>query len=182
MLGIAPHPTDPMAVELFQLARQFLTDPKRLRDGFTTPLLVWEGVSSADGEDPLYITVSGVRASKPSKPSTGDSLVFEMKKGNSKGNAFAMGITVGRTEQNDVAIDDASVSRFHAFFQFDPKAQAWKVVDAESKNGTWVNAQKLTGATAQVVMDGARLRFGDIELVYFAPDSFMQYLKNRMER
>lgn len=168
-----------MAVDLNQLARQFLTDPERLRDALTTPLLVWEGPPAEEGDEPVLITLSGVHSTRPT---SGDALVFELKKGNSKGNAFAMGVTLGRTEHNDVVIDDASVSRFHAFFQQDAKTRAWKLVDAESKNGTWMNAQKLEGAKALVVEDGATLRFGDIQLLYFTPDRFLTYLEKKMER
>src|SRR5688572_28096960 len=48
-------------------------------------------------------------------PATGTLEVFPLVK--KRGAPFADMITVGRTANNDVVIDDVTVSRFHAFFK-----------------------------------------------------------------
>jgi pSer/pThr/pTyr-binding forkhead associated (FHA) protein len=98
----------------------------------------------------------------------------------SKQNAFSMGITVGRTENNDIIVDENSISRFHAYFQQDARTLDWMLVDAESKNGTWVGALKLVPKQGALVTDQTRVRFGEIEMVFLTPASFFSYLQRLM--
>lgn len=81
-------------------------------------------------------------------------------------NPFGMGVTVGRLETNDVILDDESVSRFHAWFEV--RAGAWSLVDAESVFGTRVAGTAIAARTPTRLFDGARLRFGRVELVFLA--------------
>lgn len=157
-------------------ARQFVNDPAMLRQALTTPLLIWELPPDAKDDELMFGTASG--ASSP-RPSSRDPLVFELKKGSSKGNAFGFGITVGRTENNDVALDDNSVSRFHAYFQEDPK-KGWQLIDAESRNGTWVDGEQLTGKKPKPVKAGTKLRFGSIDMTVYSPETFLGFLKKKM--
>jgi hypothetical protein len=74
---------------------------------------------------------------------------------------FPAMITVGRTGNNDVVIRDVTVSRFHAFFHLGPGTI--EVSDAGSRNGTWVNKEKLEPkGKAQGVAIGASIRFGSV--------------------
>ncbi len=166
-----------MSVDLYEYARQYLTDAKQFEAALSTPLLVWEGAAAEP--EKVLATLSGVHTLRPA---SGEAKAFELKKLQKKQNAFAMGITVGRTEHNDVVIAESSVSRFHAYFQLDPKSNVWKVVDADSKNGSWVNGQKLAGSKAEPLPDGAHLRFGDINLRFYNPSTFVAYLRQRMSR
>ena len=102
--------------------------------------------------------------------------VAEIKKGTQKGNAFALGVTIGRTENNDIALSDASISRFHAYLMFDARAGVWKIVDAESRNGTWVNGKRLAENASAVLGDKDRVKLGDVELVFMEPPTFITYL------
>jgi FOG: FHA domain len=61
-------------------------------------------------------------------------------------------LTVGRAVGNDIALpDDGQVSRVHAVFE--RLAGAWSVRDVTSRNGTFVNGNRVTGE--------ARLGHGD---------------------
>ncbi len=51
---------------------------------------------------------------------------------------------IGRASDNDVALDDLSLSRHHASVRF--SRGQWLVEDLDSKNGTRVNGDRLTGA------------------------------------
>lgn len=51
-------------------------------------------------------------------------------------------LRLGRAPENDIVIDDESVSRFHA--EIVPRATAqYELRDLESRNGTWVNGDLL---------------------------------------
>lgn len=165
-----------MPTGLSDFARRFLTNAEVARATLTAPLLVWEAGSASEDEERLLLdTRSGL---SPRRPRAGEPVVFDVKKGSHKANAFAMGVTIGRTETNDIPIEDESVSRFHAWLAESPKG--WKLVDAESKNGTWVGAMKLPPNQGEVVQDGARIRLGDVELIFMLPDTFVSYLDSKL--
>ena len=141
--------------------------------GLDCPVLVWDGMGERS-DDEVALTSPGTSALRP-RP--GEPLVLEVRKGTHKANAFALGITVGRVETNDLPLGDASVSRFHAYFQKSSKSALWRLTDADSKNGTWVNAVRLAGSAPADVIDQSRLRFGDVEVQFFEPESFDAYLR-----
>jgi hypothetical protein len=84
--------------------------------------------------------------------------------------AFPSMITIGRTANNDVVIDDVQVSRFHAFFRLN--GALWELADAGSSNGTLVGRNRLQpkGAAVQV-KPGDILRFGGLEFVFMTPSA-----------
>ena len=47
-------------------------------------------------------------------------------------------ITVGRGPDNDIILEEATVSRTHALFRKEPHTGMWHVVDAERHNGTFL--------------------------------------------
>jgi len=148
------------------------------------PLLVWEVPAGAPNEELLLRTqVMRVGMASPQLPAhNGEPLVFEVKKASHKANAFMMGVTVGRTENNDIVLDDHSVSRFHAYFQQDAKTARWKLVDAESKNGTWVAGKRLTANQGELLDDRQPVRFGDVDLRFYAPASFLELVRSYGKR
>jgi hypothetical protein len=76
---------------------------------------------------------------------------------------FPSMITVGRTANNDVVLDDSSISKFHAYFR--GKGDSLELVDAGSKNGTWVGEERLEPKGApRLVHRGDGVRFADLRL------------------
>jgi hypothetical protein len=80
---------------------------------------------------------------------------------------FPSMITIGRTRNQDIVIAHVSVSKFHAFFRtrHEGATEVLELADAGSRNGTWVNDQRLIarGPSIAVHCDD-RIRFADIEL------------------
>jgi hypothetical protein len=71
-------------------------------------------------------------------------------------------ITVGRTPNNDIVLHDVEVSKFHAWFRIaDGRVE---LVDAGSRNGTFVGLERLSPKEPRVVAMGSTLRFGSLEL------------------
>jgi hypothetical protein len=54
----------------------------------------------------------------------------------------ADGVTLGRSRQSDVMVDDANVSRAHA--EIRPHGRAWVLTDLGSTNGTRLNGRRVT--------------------------------------
>jgi pSer/pThr/pTyr-binding forkhead associated (FHA) protein len=107
----------------------------------------------------------------------GEPIVFPIVK--NQENAFGRGITVGRTGNNDVVLDDGTVSRFHAWFQRETDGR-YIVTDAGSKNGSFVGGVRLTPRRPSPVSDGTRVRFGHVELTFYLASGFTKVLARRM--
>lgn len=95
------------------------------------------------------------------------SLVIPVRK--TSGNPFPL-IHVGRARNNDVCIDDRSVSKVHAYF-IEPSAASamWGLKDAKSLNGTTImtSAGPLRlGADTINVEHGAEIRFGLVRCIF----------------
>jgi pSer/pThr/pTyr-binding forkhead associated (FHA) protein len=65
------------------------------------------------------------------------------------------GLTLGRSEENDVVLKDDGVSRFHARLLYD-NGSLW-VQDAGSRNGVFVNGTRVTGHQALRVGDEIKI-------------------------
>ncbi len=157
-------------------AAQLKIDEAAARSLLRFPLLVWEdpGTLPAPTQGPR--TVVG---SKEIRRGLGEPAIYELRKAPDN-SAGLTGITIGRTENNDIVIPDLSVSRLHGHFQRDALTGEWQVVDAESSNGTFVDKLKLRRDQVAVLRDGVELKFGNVKVRYLLPDSFVAYLKQKL--
>jgi pSer/pThr/pTyr-binding forkhead associated (FHA) protein len=69
--------------------------------------------------------------------------------------------TLGSSAECDLVIDDASVSRTHVLFE--QLGRSWFVEDLGSRNGTYVNGNRITGR--RVVRPGDEIRLGLVRVV-----------------
>lgn len=74
-------------------------------------------------------------------------------------------MTIGRTDDNDIVIDDDTVSSNHAAIFYGEGA--WALEDTGSSNGTFVNNKKIS---RQEIKNGDRVRFGQVELEFDGPE------------
>jgi hypothetical protein len=78
---------------------------------------------------------------------------------------FPSMIMVGRTANNDVVIEDVSISKFHAFFRLTPSAA--ELSDAGSRNGTFVRQRRLEPKGASLAVKvGDAVRFGTLDFIF----------------
>lgn len=99
----------------------------------------------------------------PSGLATADPPLAFLKSGQRRF-ALAFGVNeVGRQQECDVCINDASVSRSHA--KIHVAADGITLVDLGSKNGTAVNGTAVSGATK--LKDGDEVKFGQVRLQLF---------------
>lgn len=167
-----------MSKTLTQFARQFLsTDRAAFIAGLKAPVLVWEPPMSGVGFSAEGWQSTGAGQQR-ARPTNGHTLVFSVEKLPVKANAFAMGITLGRIDTNDIVVDDATISRFHAFLQHDDRRGIWSLSDADSKNGTWVGLNKVGQNLRVPLVDGDSLRFGEVKMRFFLPGGFATLIES----
>lgn len=83
-------------------------------------------------------------------------------------------IRLGRAPENDLVIDDGTLSRAHLVFRRD--GGAWSVRDAGSSNGTRVDGVRIA-ATPVPLAPGARIDAGAVRLSFHDPGSFYVRLR-----
>ncbi len=71
----------------------------------------------------------------------------------------------GVDNEAEIALHDASTSARHAVLSSDPSTGMAYVEDAGSRNGTFINEQKLQPGMPRQLNDNDRLRLGSITLV-----------------
>jgi len=106
-----------------------------------------------------------------------DFLIFPVKQ--TGRSPFPFFISVGRTDNNDIVIRDASLSKFHAYFKHEDGG-GFLIQDGGSSNGTFVDdikvPKKEEGEPLEI-KSGARLRFGRIELTFLELEEFRSMVK-----
>lgn len=166
-----------MALRFSVLASQLLCDRETVLRSVSWPVLVWE--SPPQHPDPhLGFVDSTVPHTKLRRPSTVEPLVLELRKRTPGG----LEVTLGRSPDNDVVIEDATVSRTHALFRQEPHTGMWHVVDAESHNGTFLAGVLIVPGRPTPLFERAALRFGGVEVSFLQPNAFEQYVRARVLR
>src|SRR5918993_1544653 len=80
------------------------------------------------------------------------------------------GISLGRSSDNRVVLDDPGASYRHALIR--REGDGYRIEDLGSRNGTWVNDKRLTGRHA--LEDGDEIRVGNTRLVFNVVDEASQ--------
>ena len=170
-----------MPESLLAWFNRYIDDPKKLEGRLAgRPVLLYEPpeqpepeAGSDEDDDFQFRTQSGV-----SVPVIGGGEPVAVLVEKTKDNAFQRRVTIGRTSNNDIVLEDASVSRFHAWLESDEKG-GWSIVDAGSRNGTWVGPKKLTPKNGAGLANGTKVRVGTIELTFLTAPGFAKLLKEK---
>ncbi len=72
-------------------------------------------------------------------------------------------LNVGRVSDNDLALNDASVSKIHATLMMNSQG-TMLVADTGSTNGTYINGRRISYGEARQIEDGDVVGFGDVEV------------------
>ena len=115
-------------------------------------------------------SVSDVKARAEAERAARPFLIYSDGDGRQQVFTFGPGLaaaSVGRGEASDLRLEwDHQVSRAHARFEL--AGDAWALVDdGPSRNGTFVNEERLTGSRR--LSDGDTLRFGATTAVFRSP-------------
>lgn len=82
---------------------------------------------------------------------------------------FEERVTVGRTRNSDIVLRDPSVSKFHAWFQCDER-ERYFLFDSTSRNGTFVEGNRVLPQSPLEVPPGAQMLFASIAVTLTTPE------------
>jgi hypothetical protein len=150
-----------------------LDDPKALRARYIHPVVVWEPPRKAA---PL-IDVTDVSGTALSQE-RGEPVVIEVVKG-AFSYAFPFGVTLGHAENNDVVLRHHLVSRFHAYVKVVGGKSC--LVDAASRNGTWLNGVRLVPTEPAPLGVQASIKLGGPEVTWLEPERLVSWLLTRVQ-
>ena len=85
-------------------------------------------------------------------------------------------LLVGRSEERDLSIEHSTVSKRHAFILLDDSKKAYKLGDAGSTNGTYLNGKPVESGEPVYLNDGNVVSFGDCDYLFYSPWSFAEVL------
>ena len=85
-------------------------------------------------------------------------------------------LSIGRVVDNDVVINDYTVSKLHAHIREDDGGEGWWVEDLGSTNKSFANGEQLEPHRAVLVKSWAVLRFGRLNFTLLGPSAFHAFL------
>lgn len=86
-------------------------------------------------------------------------------------------ITVGRTPNNDIVLEDELVSVYHALFK--ENGRSMMLGDAGSTNGTFVGGRPLPrNGSLRMLVPGDVVGFARLEFTYLSADDAWEWLRN----
>ncbi len=87
-------------------------------------------------------------------------------------------VSVGRARNNDITIDDASVSKMHAHFI--QKDGAWMVTDAQSHNGLRINGDLIAANAPHVLAVNDQLVFGSVATTWLDAGALYDFIRREI--
>lgn len=152
---------------LSEVYRRYFEDPASVRSLLLPAVLLWREAPVMATKELLWQTMPRFQVGDVPR----DPAVFGVRKRHDRGNGFALGVTIGRASNNDLVIDHASVSRFHAYVQLEGSGEC-RVFDADSSNGTLCNDQPVPRGKGVAIQDGGRIGVGDVTLHFYLAATF----------
>jgi hypothetical protein len=156
------------------LARKHLTTPLEAFElQLPGPWLVWEaGPWCPPPRDRATLHVTSGRG----RPSAGEALVLQVAP--RVGGALLAGVRVGRGPDNDLVIDDGTLSREHFLLRL--VGGAWALEDLRSSNGSRVNGAPVNGTPASVE-PGTRIEAGSVTFTFLDTRGLYQRVRRTLE-
>ncbi len=152
------------------LQRHLDADMQAFERAHPGPWLVWEaGPWRPPPADRSTLADSGGRGGRTS---SGDALALQVAP--RPGRARFEGVRLGRGPDNDLVVDDGTLSRAHLLLRVD--AGRWTVEDLRSSNGTRVDGVAVDGKAVRIE-SGSRIEAGTVRLTFY--DAKGLYLRLR---
>ncbi len=91
-------------------------------------------------------------------------------------NSFANKIIVGRAPVQDIVINHANISKFHAFFSSQDGLN-FAICDHGSTNGSSLNGVRLMDSEPKPLRDGDIVTFADFSYTYYSSEAAYDFFK-----
>lgn len=161
--------------------------PARFATNNSSPVLMVRDIGSTkDEDDPVFQTKFMSRADMfasaagasgtDAEPSISVGHVLPVHK--RVGGAFPDRIGVGRAPNVDVRITLSQISKYHAFFSQLPNGR-WTLTDAGSRNGSYVQGERLVERVAKELEDNVEIAFGPYRFTFHTAEGFADVVKRR---
>jgi hypothetical protein len=126
---------------------------------FPGPWLVWE---AGPWRPPAPDRATRISSERRARESAGDALALQVSP--RPGRTPAQGIRLGRGPDNDLVVDDGTLSRTHLLLC--AGEAGWTVQDLRSSNGTRVDGLPVNGAPVPVE-PGSVIEAGSVRLTFY---------------
>jgi pSer/pThr/pTyr-binding forkhead associated (FHA) protein len=154
------------------LARQQrqASDMESFARSHSGPWLVWE---AGPWRPPSPDRATRASSERRARLSSGDALALLVAP--RPGRQPFEGIRLGRGPENDLVVDDGTLSRTHLVLR--EQAGAWTVEDLRSSNGTQVDGALVNGAPVPLE-PGAQIEAGSVRLTFYDAKGLYLRLKH----
>lgn len=85
-------------------------------------------------------------------------------------------VTIGRSENNDLVLQDETISSQHAVFRFEPDTQKATLQDLESTNGTKIDDSLAIPWRLTPLSNGQIISFGDAVFLFYTKTGLYKML------
>ncbi len=134
------------------------------------PWLVWE---AGPWRPPSPDRATRASSERRSRESSGDALALQVAP--RPGRPEAAGVRLGRGPENDLVVDDGTLSRAHLLLRL---AEAgWTLQDLQSSNGTSVDGVEVNGEPVPIE-PGASIEAGSVRLTFYDAKGLYLRLKH----
>ena len=158
---------------LSSLLEAFRRDPSR--PPTSCPVLI-EGNETL-AQERVYTTLDAKSAADISLGAPQDPRVHMLHK--AADSEFPDLIALGRGLSADLSINNSSVSKLHAYIHGADNG-SWEISDADSRNGTWVNHERLARGSAIGLQDGVEISLGQAIFLFYSPEGLRRFLETRL--
>ncbi len=159
------------------LGRQYLLTGPKFMELHPHPWLVWEPgewIAPTTGEKQNTSETLLPSSRIHERPKSGDALCFELRP------KPGVDVTIGRAEENNIVINDMTVSRVHVKLAWE--AGAWRAeVLSDPQKATIAGAVVKAGERI-ALKSGTPVRLGGIQLTYLDAAHFLERLKPIAEK
>lgn len=132
-------------------------------DKFSLDLTAFELLGGENDSNQTLIRATPKPIPRPPLKEAADTPRLVVRSGEHAGQVIPLNkprMSIGRTPENDIVLEDGSVSRLHA--RLDKVSNGWHLTDCGSTNGTAVNGADIS---AMALHNGDRIRLGRIKMV-----------------
>ena len=134
------------------------------------PWLVWE---AGPWRPPSPDRATRASSERRVRESTGDALALLVAP--RPGRELYEGIRLGRGPENDLVVDDGTLSRTHLLLR--KRAEGWTLEDLRSSNGTQVDGARVNG-TPVPIEPGTSIEAGSVRLTFYDAKGLYLRLKH----